>query len=140
MEIDPPPSLMAKVRRLARLRTLLAQARRLDRREKYRLYMSMMGADPAWIEGEDWAFILHKLVAGSHNVAAFEKEATRLEQELRGEAALAGDDPARWHKRALETEPTFLDPVLDLVHRKIAAFYAYAGDPARGMSAQRPEP
>ncbi len=128
---------MAKVRRLARLRTMLAQARRLDRREKYRLYMSMMGADPEWIEGEDWAFILHKLVAGSHNVLAFEKEATRMERELAEEAALADDDLNRWHRLALEEDPGFLDGVLDLVHRKIAAFYAYAGDPARGTGPEK---
>lgn len=94
--------------------------------------MSMMGGEPEWIEGEDWAFILHKLMAGSHNVTAYEKEVLRIEQELAGEAALAGDDLGRWRRLVHDDDPTFLDGVLDLVHRKIAAFYSYAGDPVRG--------
>lgn len=128
----PKETIVARVRRMTRLTALVAQVRRMDRRARYRLYMSMMGHPPHMIEGDDWAFILHRMVAGSHNLVAYEKEAARIRTGLMETCGLDADGIDAWYRRVHANEPTFLDPVIDLAHRKTAEYYAYAGHPVHG--------
>ena len=120
---------LAKLVFVARLKTLLTKVKSLHRRDRYRLYMSMMGTDEFVVDGTDWAHTLHRMVAGSHNIASYDKRIATLEGELKQSSGLDDEGLAAAWKEAYQKDNHLLDPVLDLVHRKIEEFYAYAGRP-----------
>jgi len=122
-------ALVSQMIYIARMKTLLAKVKSLHRRDRYRLYMSMMGSDPFEVDGTDWAYTLHRMVAGSHNIASYERQVVALEKEMRD--GVQGDDvtlEGEWRK-LYQADSHLLDPILDLVHRKIDEFYTYAGRP-----------
>jgi hypothetical protein len=125
-----PDPILTKIKYTARLKVLLAKVRKLEKRERYQLYMSMMGHDPYDVDGEDWAFILHRLVGGSHNVEMYQRRISATETELNRQGYSDAEREEAF-REIYEEDPKFLDPILDLVHRKLDDFYKIAGRPDR---------
>ena len=119
---DRDKDILLKIKYITRLKTLLTKVNSMGRSEKYQLYMNMMGHEPYMVEGDNWAFILHRMVAGRHNIAEYQNQVDKMENGL-----LTDHGINVVISQILAFESKFLDPVLDLAPTKMRDFYEIAG-------------